>query len=148
MTFDLIGGRRLLLAGSGLGGFWIAAGVVALVLLLVLFREERRLISRRAGLGLLGLRLAAAAVLVLALFEPIAARTFREVVKGRVIVAVDVSESMATADPGRSAEGRQKLEKTLKLSPGETVESLSRREVARRLIESNDAPVARLANDH
>src|SRR3954451_11738683 len=113
MTFDLFGGRRLLLAGSGQGGFWIAAGVAALVLLLVLYREERRLVSRRAGLGLLGLRLLAASVLVLALFEPIAARTFREVVKGRVIVAVDVSESMATADPGRPAEERTRLAKAL-----------------------------------
>ena len=97
MTFDLFGGRRLLLAGSRLGGFWVAAGVLALVLLVVLYREERRLVSRRAGLGLLGLRLAAAAVLVLALFEPIAAQTFHTVVKGRVFVALDVSESMATA---------------------------------------------------
>ena len=30
MTFDLFGGRRLLLAGSRLGGFWVAAGVLAL----------------------------------------------------------------------------------------------------------------------
>src|SRR4051795_12747585 len=99
MTFDLFGGRRLLLAGSRLGWFWIAAGVAALVLLLWLYREERRLVSRRAGLGLLGLRLAAAAVLVLTLFEPIATRSYRDILKGRLIVAVDVSESMATADP-------------------------------------------------
>src|SRR3954469_14915805 len=107
MTIDLFGGRRLLLAGSRLGWFWIAAGVTALVLLLWLYREERRLISRRAGIGLLGLRLLAATVLVLALFEPIAARTFRPVVKGRLIVAVDVSESRATADPGRPPEERR-----------------------------------------
>src|SRR5258708_27022475 len=132
MTFELFGGRRLLLAGSRQGGFWIAAGVVALLLLVWLYREERRLVSRRAGLGLLGLRLMAAAILVLALFEPIAARTFREVVKGRLVVAVDVSESMATADPGRSAEAQGRLAKTLKLSPGEAIETLPRREVARR----------------
>jgi hypothetical protein len=48
MTFDLFGGRRLLLAGFRLGWFWIAVGAVALVLLLILYREERRLISRRA----------------------------------------------------------------------------------------------------
>src|SRR5437868_923612 len=119
MAFDLFGGRRLLLAGARLGWFWVAAGAVALVLLVVLYREERRLVARRAGLGLLGLRLAAAAVLVLALFEPIAARSFREAVKGRVIVAVDVSESMATADPGRPAADRARLSRALRLSPGE-----------------------------
>ncbi|MHC5544952.1 hypothetical protein ACYOEI_42495, partial [Singulisphaera rosea] len=99
MTFDIFGGRRLLLAGTRLGWFWIGVGVVALVLVLVLYREERRLVSRRVGLWLLGLRLAAAGVLVLSLFEPIATRSYRETVKGRVVVAVDVSESMATADP-------------------------------------------------
>jgi hypothetical protein len=130
MTLDLFEGRRLLLAGSRLGGFWLAAGAAALVLLIVLYREERRLVSRRAGLGLLGLRLAAAAVLVAALFEPIAAETFRTVVKGRVIVAVDVSESMETADPGP--------------------DTLPRRAVARRLLDprNNDALSARLAREH
>src|SRR5258708_38091554 len=106
MTFELFGGRRLLLAGSRQGGFWIAAGVVALVLLLWLYREERGLVSRRAGLGLLGLRLAAALGLVSALFEPIAARTYRETVRGRVGLAVDGAESMATPDPARTRGGR------------------------------------------
>ena len=148
MTLDLTGGWRLLLAGSQRGGFWLAAGGLALVLLLVLYREERKLVSRRAGMGLLALRIVAALVLVAALFEPIAARSYREVLKGRVIVAVDVSESMATADPGRSADEGQRLAKTLKLSPGAAVDRLSRREVARRLIEGSDSPVARLAKEH
>jgi hypothetical protein len=148
MTFDLFGGRRLLLAGSRLGGFWIAAGVLALVLLLVLYREERRLVSRRAGLGLLGLRLAAAAVLVLALFEPIAAQTFHTIVKGRVVVAVDVSESMATADPDRPAEERARLARVLALSPGAALATLPRREVVRRLLAANSAPIAQIAGAH
>jgi hypothetical protein len=148
MTFDLFGGRRLLLAGSRLGGFWIAAGVLALVLLLVLYRAERRLVSRHAGLGLLGLRLAAAAVLVLALFEPIAAQTFQTLVKGRVVVAVDVSESMATCDPDRPAEAKTRLAQVLALSPGETLETLPRREVARRLLEANSTPITQIASTH
>ncbi len=127
MTFELLGGRRLLLAGARLGWFWIAVGALALVLLVVLYREERRLISRRAGLLLLGLRLAAAIALVLALFEPIAARTVRETLRGRVIVAVDTSESMETTDAGQS---------------------VSRRERARRLIDGDASPVGRLARDH
>ncbi len=145
MTFDLFGGRRLVLAGYRLGGFWIAVGLVALILLWMLNRAERRLVSRRAGLFLLALRLSAAVALVLALFEPIAARVFTESLRGRVIVAVDVSQSMETADPGRTAEARQQLAQSLEISPGEPVEKLSRREVMRRLI---DAPIARLAADH
>ncbi len=128
MTFDLFGGWRLLLAGYRRGGIWIAAGAVALILLWILYRTERRLVSRRAGLSLLALRLAAAAALILALFEPIAARVFSETLRGHVIVAVDVSQSMETADAGRPAE--------------------TRREVMRRLIAAETAPIARLAVDH
>src|SRR4051812_19038968 len=106
MTFDLPGGRRLVLAGGGSGVFWLATGAGAVILLLILYREERRLVSRRAGLALLSLRLAAALVLVSALFEPIAATTYRETVRGRVILAVDVSESMTTADPARTPDQR------------------------------------------
>ncbi len=148
MTLGLPGGHRLLLAGAGLGWFWAVAGAVALALLVALYREERRLVPRRAGLGLLGLRLAAAGVLVAALFEPIAARTVRETVKGRVVVAVDVSESMATVDTGRSADVRARLARTLGLSPGATVEGMTRREVARRLIAAKGSPIGRLAADH
>ena len=148
MGLDLAGGRRLLLAGGGAGWFWLAAGSVALVLLLVLYREERRLVSRRAGLGLLGLRVLAALVLVLALFEPIAARTYRETVKGRVLLAVDVSESMATPDANRSAEDARRLAEALRLSPGTALAAMPRREVARRLIDGPDAPLAPVARDH
>ncbi|MDR3638592.1 MAG: hypothetical protein P4L84_32605 [Isosphaeraceae bacterium] len=148
MAFDLAGGRRLLLAGGQLGWFWIGAGALALVLLLVLYREERHLVSRRAGLGLLSLRLLAAAVLVFALFEPIAARTLHETLKGRVLVAVDVSESMETADRARPAEDKSRLAATLRLSPGETLDNLPRREVARRLIEGSESPVAKLSREH
>lgn len=148
MVLDLFGSRRLLLAGASLGWLWVAAGALALVLLLVLYREERRLVSRRTGIGLLGLRLTAAAVLVLALFEPIASRSYRETTKGRVIVAVDVSESMATADPGRSVEDRRRLAKTLRMSPGESVETLSRREIARRLLSVKGSPIEPIQAAH
>ena len=145
MTLDLPGGRRLILAGGGLGLFWVGVGGAAVVLLLVLFRAERALVSRRVGLTLLGLRLLAAAVLVMALFEPIAARTFRETLRGRVIVAVDVSESMSTADPDRSGPERVALVKTLGLSMGDPIDAMSRRELARKLIAG---PLKSLANDH
>ena len=38
-------------------------------------------------------------VLVAALFEPIAERRYEEKIRGRVVLGVDLSESMATADP-------------------------------------------------
>ncbi len=144
MRLDFAGGRGLLLAGSGRGWLWIVAGLAALALLLLLYREERRLVSRRAGLGLLGLRLLAASVLVLALFEPIASRVWREAVRGRVLVAVDDSESMTTVDPNRSPEER----KALATSPGDRVEGLTRRDIARRLIDGPESPLARLSTDH
>ena len=148
MSFEFFGGRRLLLAGSRLGWVWFLALAVALVLLVVLYREERRLVTRRAGLFLLFLRMTAAAALVLALFEPIAARTLVETERGRVIVAVDVSESMTTVDPGRTAEQKEKLARAVGLEHGEDAAGLSRREVARRLIEGGRAPIARLAEEH
>src|ERR1039458_7287355 len=107
MTLDLFGGRRLLLAGSRLGPFWIAALAVALILLVVLYREERRLVARRAGLFLLSLRLGAGA--------------------GR-------GGRVTTTALGRTTEQNEKLAKVLGLAPGQKLTELSRREVARRLI--------------
>jgi hypothetical protein len=148
MSFDLFSGRRLLFVGSRLGWIWVLALAAALVMLLVLYREERRLVTRRAGLFLLSLRMAAAAALVVALFEPIAARTLVETERGRVIVAVDVSESMETVDSGRTAENNEKLARAVGLARGEDVAGLSRRELARRLIEARSSPIARLAQEH
>lgn len=127
-------GRRLILAGVSRWGLWLAAGCVAIALIAILYRYERKIVSRRAGLALLALRVVAALALVAALFEPIAARTFRETVRGRVILGVDLSESMATADPDRSADDQRKLAKPAGSSPGDGNSPPSRREIARRLI--------------
>ena len=148
MGFEFFGGRRLLFAGSRLGWFWALALAAAVVLLVVLYREERRLVTRRAGLFLLALRLAAAAALVLALFEPISALTLFESERGRAVVAVDISESMATVDLERTALQQDKLARTLGLERAADAAGLSRREVARRLIEGNRSPVGRLAGEH
>jgi hypothetical protein len=139
-------GRRLVLAGAGRAPLWLGLGLVALVLLVVLYRAERRLVSRRTGLALLGLRLAAALALVVALFEPVAERSWREAVRGRVVLGVDLSESMATADPGRPAADREALREALGLSAGEDPGALPRREVARRLLGA--AWLRRLGGDH
>ena len=97
MSIDLGGGRHLLLAGGGKAAVWAAGGAIALLLLLVLYRYELRLVTRRVGLALLATRVLAALILVGSLFEPIAEMRHDEVVKGRVILGVDLSSSMATA---------------------------------------------------
>jgi hypothetical protein len=147
MGFEFFG-RRLLFAGSRLGWVWTLALAAALVLLVVLYREERRLVTRRAGLFLLSLRLAAAVALVLALFEPIAALTLVETERGRVIVAVDVSESMTTVDPERTTEQNEKLAAILGLERAKDAAGLSRREVARRLIAGPRSSFGQLADEH
>lgn len=134
MGFDLVGGRRLLLAGGGPAWAWLIAGALAATLLVLLYRTERRLVSRRAGLALLGFRLAAAAVLVAFLFEPIAERTVTEILRSRLVLGVDLSDSMTTIDPARPEADRRKLAELLDLGPDEPSERLSRREVARRLV--------------
>ncbi len=146
-ALNLGSGRRLILAGLGGGWLWLAAGVVAVVLLLVLYKYERKLVSRGAGLALLALRLAAVLALVVALFEPIAQRVYTEKVRGRVIVGVDLSESMATTDPARPTEEREKLRSALGLSPSDSVEALTRREIARRLLEGDWLQALRKRHD-
>ncbi|MEO6808460.1 MAG: hypothetical protein ABI353_05050, partial [Isosphaeraceae bacterium] len=135
--FSLGNCRRLLLSGDGQGSLWLAAGLAALALVLALYRYERRLVSRRTGLTLLAMRALAALALTFALFNPIALVSYREVLKGRVIVGVDLSESMATVDPGRSAEQLERLRRTLDLGPTDRPETLSRREIERRLLQGD-----------
>jgi hypothetical protein len=120
---------HLVLAGAGESLLWIAVGTVALLLLLLLSRYELHLVSRRAGLTLLGTRVAALLVLVAALFEPIAERRYEEKIRGRIVLGVDLSESMATLDPVAAAglDSRQ--------SPAEPSPAIARREIARRLVE-------------
>ena len=128
-----------MLAGGGGAAIWIAVGAVALLLLLALYRYELRLVSHRVGLVLLGTRLLAALVLVSALFEPIAELRHDEHIRGRVILGVDLSQSMATTDPVPRGEGSS-------VSPSEPLPAVSRRQVARRLLEG--AWIKSIANDH
>ena len=148
MTLTLPLGLRLILAGGRLGWFWILVGIAAVVLLLVLYREERHLVSKRVGLMLLGLRIIAASFLVIGLFEPIAARTVRETLRGRVILGVDISESMATTDPGREGLERSKLLKILNLRADAPLDTMSRREIARGLMAGEASPLRKMAAEH
>ncbi len=76
----------------------VAAVAIAVVCIWLLYRYERRLISRRLGYLLLALRVLAVAVVFIVLLEPVVAWTWDRERTGRVIVAVDVSQSMETTD--------------------------------------------------
>lgn len=76
---------------------WFAV-LLAISLIVWLFRWERRLVPPRVGTVLLGLRLTSLAVVLLTLLQPTWAWVLKQDRTGQVIVALDVSESMLTTD--------------------------------------------------
>ncbi|MBL8866000.1 MAG: VWA domain-containing protein, partial [Planctomycetia bacterium] len=87
-------------------------------LFIALYRYEMRLIRRRFALALLGLRIAAFVVLFLLLaLEPVLARSIIEEVPGKVLVAIDRSDSMKVTDPSRPLAEKLRIAKALKLVP-------------------------------
>ncbi|MFN9720197.1 MAG: hypothetical protein ACK58L_15975 [Planctomycetota bacterium] len=92
---------RLILSGLKSPG-WVAYGCVlvtlALVLSLWLLRLERKLVSRSVGWLLLGLRTGVLLTLLLLLLQPVLTKQFDISVRGRVVIAVDGSQSMETRD--------------------------------------------------
>lgn len=89
-----------------------------LVLLVLLYRYEMRLIRRRFAVGLLTLRLTAFALIFLTLaLEPVIARSVKEEVRGKVLIAVDRSDSMKVTDPSRPLAEKLRIAKALKLVP-------------------------------
>ncbi len=138
MTFDVGLGGKLVLAGVGQGAWLaLAAGTIALIVCALIYRYERKLVSVRAGLGLLVLRLAAVLLLIAVLFEPISAIVRTESKKGRLVVGVDLSESMSSKDPGRDPAKATKLANVLGLKPNESISELSRGEIIKRLLEGD-----------
>jgi hypothetical protein len=108
--------RDFVLNGAGSGGWLLilsAAALGAAVCIVLLFNYERHLVSRRLGATLLALRLAAVLVVFVALLEPMLVWTFDREQTGRVLVAVDVSESMDTADQHASPAEKLRLARTL-----------------------------------
>ncbi len=78
--------------------WFLLVALVAAVCITLLYQYERRLISRRLGLTLLGLRLAVVAAVFTTLLEPVLTWTINRERTGRVLVALDVSDSMSTTD--------------------------------------------------
>jgi hypothetical protein len=107
---------------ADLSPFWqvaVPALIVGVPLLLVvlLYRYELRLIKPAAAVLLLGLRLV---VLLLILFllglQPVYARTHTEEFPGRVLVAVDRSDSTDVTDPQRPVVEKLRLALALKVA--------------------------------
>ena len=93
--------------------------LLPLVLVLWLYRYEMQLVARSTALGLLGLRVTVLALLlVLVCLQPIYGRTRTESLPGRVLVAVDRSDSMDVADPQRQPVEKLRLARALKLANG------------------------------
>jgi hypothetical protein len=74
------------------------AVLLAIGISLWLLRLERRLVSRSVGFTLLGLRIGVLLTLMLTLIQPVLTKQFDVAQRGRVIVAVDASQSMETQD--------------------------------------------------
>lgn len=93
--------RELILQGlASSGWFWFCAVVcvAAAVCVALLLKYERTLVSSRIGNTLLVLRLSVLALLCLTFLQPVVTWVLDRDRSARIIVAVDVSESMDTAD--------------------------------------------------
>ena len=93
--------QRLTFHGAQVSGwfwFWLLAAVLACVLVFLLLRYERKLVSRPVGISLLSLRLAVLLLFFLTMLQPVLERTFDSDREGRIVVAIDVSQSMDTSD--------------------------------------------------
>lgn len=69
-----------------------------LVLIVMLLRYERRLVSRQVGITLLILRVAVLATVLMTLLQPVLSWTLDERRTGRILVGIDLSDSMGTTD--------------------------------------------------
>ena len=93
--------RQLLWQGFGATWwllFWSLAIVASIVLIVMLMRYERRLVPKRVGNTLLVLRLMVLGLLFLTLLQPVLAWTLDREHAGRIVVAVDLSESMVALE--------------------------------------------------
>lgn len=119
LPFDL-GDILLTPQGSGLNLLLqVVLCLLPLVLVIWLYRYEMQLVARPTALGLLCLRVAVLALLlILVCLQPIYGRTHTEELPGYVLVAVDRSASMDVADSQRSPLEKLHLARALKLAGG------------------------------
>lgn len=91
---------------------WTIVSVCAIILTVVtiflLFRYERRLVARSVGNTLIILRIVTLVLILLTFLEPVLTWSFNVEQAGRLVVALDVSDSMNTKD--RHATNLEKLQ--------------------------------------
>ncbi len=126
--------NRIALDLSPASWLWFIVGIVTILLLGLLYRAERRLVTRRVGLVLTAFRIAAAGSLTLAFLEPVAIRSWREEITGRVVVAVDVSGSMETEDNRRDPAEVELLQQAPGLDPRQSGRLETRLETVARIL--------------
>lgn len=71
---------------------------LTLALIVLLLRYERQLVSRTVGNWLIGLRLAVLATVLMTLMQPVLSWTLDQKRTGRILVGLDLSDSMGTTD--------------------------------------------------
>ena len=89
--------------------------LMVLVTIILLFRYERRLVSHGIGNALITLRVVALILILLTFLEPVLTWSFNTEKTGRLIVAVDVSDSMNTQDRHASNLEKLQLARALKM---------------------------------
>ena len=92
----------------------IAVGL-AVAFIVMLSRYERHLVSRTVGASLLGLRLAVLLVILLTLLQPTLSWNLEQKRAGRILVGIDLSESMASTDRHASRGEKLRLARGLEL---------------------------------
>ena len=105
-----------------IGGLAILAATILVVKLL---RFERQLVPPAASRWLLGLRLAVIVLIGVALSEPAVTLSHDLQQQGRIIVAIDRSESMTMTDAQATSAERLRTARGLGLVGNETINPLS-----------------------
>lgn len=93
----------------------LGAVAVAAVLIIIISRDERRLVTRSIGSSLLLLRLSILAVILMTLLQPTLTWTFEQKQNARILVGIDVSGSMLTVDRHASQSEKLRLARGLEL---------------------------------
>lgn len=124
----------------------LLAAVALAALVVRSYRREGDAPRRLKGV-LMALRLATLAVVLLALLRPAIVLRFVDVLHNSVVVLLDDSLSMSYADRYANEPDRRALAGALGVE-ADTVGSLSRSEVARRVLGGADSPIEALRKDH
>ena len=106
--------------------WWLVGSLVTVlvvaVLLIRLLQYERQLIPARPGYWLLGLRVCVITILALALAEPVLSWSLDRTRSGRIVVVVDVSDSMTITDAHASAAEKIRWARGLRLMGNSTID--------------------------